>query len=157
MNSAHLHLLLTHAPIFGTLAGLFLLLFGAARKSEQVKRLGLLFFIMTAAVTLPTYLTGAPSAQQLKSAFPTMPLEIAEQHEEVAILALVAVLFLGVLALAGSFLFQKAKNIPGWFTATVVALAIVSMVSLAWTATLGGKVRHTEIRNEAPPPPQEGH
>jgi DNA processing protein len=39
MNAAHFHLLLTHAPVFGTLFALFLLLFGVMRKNEDLKRI----------------------------------------------------------------------------------------------------------------------
>jgi len=157
MNSAHLHLMLTHVPVFGTLFGLALLLLGMARKSEDVKRLSLLVFMITGILALPTYLTGAPAENQLRNLFPTTPLETAEQHEEVAILALVAVLFVGMLALAGSVIFQKGKLLPGWFTKLVLVLAIISTAALAWTANLGGKVRHTEIRHQEPAAAPSGH
>lgn len=157
MNSAHLHLMLTHAPVFGTIFGLALLLLGVVRKSEDIKRLSLLVFIITGILALPTYLTGEPAEKQLKALFPTTPLETAEQHEEIAILALVAVMFVGVLALAGSIIFQKGKTLPGWFTNLVLVLAIISTATLAWTANLGGKVRHTEIRYETPSSAPAGH
>src|SRR5690242_3661771 len=115
MNAAHFHLFLTHAPVFGTLFGLFLLLFGALRKNDDLKRLAFWVLIITGLLVIPTYLTGTPARLHVKNLMPTMPMEKADQHEEIAMLSLVAVLFVGVLALAGVFIFQKSKAVPCWF------------------------------------------
>lgn len=157
MNAAHLHLFLTHAPIFGVLFGILLLLLGWLRKSEELKRLSLWFFVLAAVLVIPTYLTGAPANKYLKNLMPTTPMETADQHEEIAMIALVAVLFVGLLALTGAFMFNKGKNIPNWFSGLIIALALISTASLAWTSNLGGKIRHTEIRNETPASAPAGH
>jgi hypothetical protein len=157
MNAAHLHLFLTHAPIFGTLFGVLILLLGAVRKSDELKRLGLWLFILTALLVLPTYLTGSPASGQMKKMMPTMPMETADQHEEIAIVALVAVLFVGILSIAGVVIFSKSKAIPGWFIGLVLAMALLSTGALAWTANLGGKIRHTEIRAMEPLSPASMH
>jgi hypothetical protein len=157
MNAAHFHLFLTHVPVFGTLFGIFLLLFGGLRKNEELKRLGLWVLIVTGLLVLPTYLTGSPANRYVKDLMPTMPMETADQHEEIAILALVAVLFVGILSVAGVVIFQKGKIIPGWFISLMLAIALISTAALTWTANLGGKVRHTEIRAQDPLAPTSAH
>ncbi len=157
MNAAHLHLFFTHAPFAGVVFGILLLLLGLFRKSEELKRVSLWLFILSALLVLPTYLTGAPANNYMRKLMPTMPMETADQHEEIAILALVAVLFVGLLALAGSVMFTKEKNIPRWFVGVLLTVAIISTAALAWTANLGGKVRHTEIRSPSPAEAPGGH
>jgi hypothetical protein len=58
---------------------------------------------------------------------------------------------LGVAALVGLLLYRRGKRAPGWFTATALMLALVTAGLLMWTASLGGRIRHTEI---APAPDQ---
>jgi di/tricarboxylate transporter len=150
MNPAHLHILLTHAPFFATLFGIFLLLFGLVRKSEELKRIGLWVFALAAIITIPTYLTGTPANEFMKKLMPTMPLQHADQHEEIALIAMVAVIFLGVLALVGAVIFKKSQGLPNWFAGVLLAIALLSSSALAWAGNLGGKIRHTEIRQETP-------
>jgi hypothetical protein len=146
MNSAHLHLITTHVPVFGTLLGFGLLLLGLLKKSEELKRTSLLVFVLSAVLTVPTYLSGSPAAEQMKTVMPGMSMEPGEQHAEIAILALAGSLILGVASLAGLIMFRRGRNLSGGFLMLSVVLGLVVCALMAWTANLGGKVRHTEIR-----------
>ena len=146
MNPAHWHLILTHAPVFGTLCALLFLLTGIFQKNEALKRIGFWLLVFTAVLVLPTYLTGSPASTYMKRIMPTKPMDVADQHEEIAILALVAVLFTGVLSLTGLIIFKKGKALAGWMVGLVLVLSLISVAALGWTANLGGKISHTEIR-----------
>jgi len=48
MNSAHLHLIITHLPVIGSILGAFVLGYGAWCKSSQAKNAAYLIFIISA-------------------------------------------------------------------------------------------------------------
>jgi len=147
MNSAHLHLITTHVPVYGTILGWALLLVGLLKKSEELRRTSLWVFVFSALLVVPTYLSGPAAADQMKTVMPGMSLEPGEQHAEVAVLALVGSLILGAMALAGLLGFRKRPLLPGWFVALAALLGLLVCGLMGWTANLGGKVRHTEIRS----------
>jgi hypothetical protein len=49
---------LNHIPVIGIPTGAALLIYGLLRRSEEVKRVSLLVFVVVAIITLPTYLAG---------------------------------------------------------------------------------------------------
>ena len=146
MNPAHLHLITTHLPVMGTFFGLCLLLFALLRKSGKLKSVALLVFVVTALLTLPVYLSGSPASDLLRRLMPGMTMDAGDQHAEMAILALVGSLALGVVSLVGLILFRKGRTPPAGFLVFVLLLAVLSGGLLSWTANLGGRIRHLEIR-----------
>ena len=56
MNWAHVHLLINHIPVLGTLFGTLLLVFGIVKKNEEIKRVSLGIFVIIAVAALPVYL-----------------------------------------------------------------------------------------------------
>ncbi len=144
MNLTHLHLMLTHVPVLGAAFGLALFAFALWRKSEELKKAALGTFLVAALLAVPVYLTGEPAEDAAKS-FPGVTKMTIEEHEEAASVAFTSIVVLGVAALAGLLLFRRGK-VPSWFSATILAAAFIVSGLLMWTANLGGKVRHTEIR-----------
>jgi uncharacterized membrane protein len=145
MNPAHVHLLLNHIPVIGIFFGLLLLVVGMAKKSEDLKKMSFVIFVLVALIAIPTYLTGAP-AEEIVEHLPGVSEEMIEEHEEAALTSLVAMEVLGVIALAGFFLFRRPRSAPRWFTTALFVLSIIVGGSMAWTANLGGQIRHTETR-----------
>jgi hypothetical protein len=130
----------------GTFFGLCLLLFALLRKSEELKRVALLVFVVTALVALPAYLSGSSASDLLKRLMPGMTMDAGDQHAEIAILALVGSLVLGAVSLVGLILFRKGRRLPAGFLTFVLLLAVFTCGLLGWTANLGMKIRHIEIR-----------
>jgi hypothetical protein len=52
-----------------------------------------------------------------------------------------------LVALAGLLIYRKAHRAPGWFSAVALLLAVITTATMVWTASLGGKIRHTEIQD----------
>ena len=146
MNPAHLHLITTHVPVMGTVFGLCLLLLALLRKSEELKRVALLVFVVAALLALPAYLSGPSAADLLRRLMPGMTSDAGDQHVEIAILALAGSLALGAVSLLGLILFRKGRSLSASFLVLVLLLAVLSCGLLSWTANLGGKIRHLEIR-----------
>jgi hypothetical protein len=145
MNAAHWHLVLTHVPVIGTLFALLALAASLVMKNEGAKRLSLGALVVVALLALPAYFTGEP-AEEVVERLPGVSERVIDQHEDAARLALAAVGVAGAAALAGLLLSLRASRVPTWFVTAILLLALVSGILMAWTANLGGQIRHTEIR-----------
>ena len=151
MNAAHFHLLLNHIPVVGTFFALLLLAGAVARRSEELKKAALWALVVVAAFAVPTYLTGEP-AEMVVMDLPDVTEAVVDQHQDAAKIALALVLAGGVAALAG-LVVLRAKAVPHWFAVALLAWSVAAMGVLGWTANLGGKIRHTELRGTAPATP----
>lgn len=148
MNMAHLHLILNHLPIFGTLFGLALLAIGLLRNSEELKRIGLIVFILMALAVVPTFLTGEPAEEHVKN-LPDVSEAYIETHEAEAKVSLAMTLLLGVISGAALILSIRRARAAVWMTPAALATAVLVSGSLIYTASLGGQIRHSEIRGGA--------
>ncbi len=147
MNTVHLHLMLTHVPVLGTVFALLLLGLGLVRRSEELKKSALWAFALFAAFAIPVFLTGEP-AEEVAERLPGVSKAAIETHEDTAKIAFGLVLSLGVIALGG-LAFLRKRQMPKWFAVSLFAWAVATSGLLAWAANLGGKVRHTEIVTRA--------
>ena len=143
MTTVHVHLMLTHVPVLGTVFALGLLTVGLLRRSDELKKMALWAFAVSAAFAIPVFLTGEPAEDAVKRLSGVSKAAI-ETHEDAAKVAFGVVLALGALALGGLALLRR-RSVPQWFAVSMLGLSLVSGGLLAWTADLGGKVRHTEI------------
>ena len=155
LSATHLHLMLNHVPVLGTIFVLILLLWGLARRSREITSLGLLFTVILALVTIPVYLTGEPTEHQQRRAT-WFDKDRAHEHEEKAERGLIAVLATVVVALGALFLRRGGRPGVGAVTALATAGVAVSAVLFALAALEGGEIHHEELRpgavNVAEPP-----
>lgn len=145
MSATHIHLILNHVPVFGSIVGLALLGLSGWRKSDELKRVAFGFFVAVAILSAPVYLTGEPAEDSVKG-LPGVSEAIVEKHEEAAAIAFTGVVILGVVGAVGLVLSRSGKTAPAWFGSTALAAAVAVSMLVGWTAHLGGQVRHTEIR-----------
>jgi hypothetical protein len=125
------------------LAGILLL--GAAYfyRSSPVGRVGLAALVLSALLVIPTYLTGEGAEQPIERV-PGVVEERVDHHAEVAVFGLASTLAVGAIALGTLYYFRR-RALPRAFTMVLMLLAFVPFGALAWTAYVGGKIRHTEI------------
>ena len=145
MTATHLHLLLNHVPVFGSVVGLVLLAMALWRKSEELKKTAFGFFAAVALLAVPVYLTGEPAEDTVKP-LPGVSKAVVEQHEEAAGVAFAGVVVMGVAGLAGLIASRGGKIAPAWFVSAMLGASVIVATLVGWTAHLGGQVRHTEIR-----------
>ncbi len=147
MNLAHVHLILNHLPVVGIPLALAFLLYGRLRKDSVTQRFALLVLFATAAVVVPVYLTGEP-AEKTVERLAGIPETLIEAHEEAALASMI----LTVIAGSGAFAALLLARREGMYRVAVLGtmvLATIAAGSLAYTANLGGNIRHSEIRTAA--------
>lgn len=149
MNPAHLHLLISHFPVIGVVIGLALLTVAIVRRSDELARVTFWLFALLGAASVVVYLTGE-QAEEAVERLAGVTEALIEPHEEAALVATIAMGAAGALALLAAFVFRR-KAIPRLIVGGGLVVALVNVGLMAWTANLGGQIRHTEIRAGAVP------
>lgn len=147
MNYAHLHLMLNHIPVIGTGLVVLLLFIAFYRKSREMLTVSLIVLVLIALATIPAYLTGEP-AEELVEDSPGVSEQLIEQHEEMAEKAFIFVEVTGGLALISLLGLRYNEKYGKRLAVLTLMTLIISSGIMAWTANLGGKIRHTEIRSD---------
>lgn len=145
MNLAHIHLILNHIPVVGIPVALAFLVYGIYIKNQPSQRFALLVLIGLAAVVLPVYFTGEP-AEEVVEHLPGVAESFIEAHEDAAMVSLVLTMMTGAAAFI-ALLFKNDPKKSRLLNFGVIGVASFAMISLLYTANLGGKVRHTELRS----------
>ena len=144
MDQTHLHLLITHLPIFGSILGAIVLVHALLVKSESIKIAAYDIFIISAIGAGIAYVTGE-AAEETAERIQGVAENMIEQHEDFAIYALVSLITLGVISLIGYFLAVRKTGFSKTFAVVVLFVGLISFGLVAWTGYLGGQIRHTEI------------
>ncbi len=146
MNQAHLHLLLNHIPILGTLFALLVLAAGMLFRSQPVERAGLVSLVLVALAAIPAYRSGH-EAEDTVEKIVGISKHYLEEHEELAEKAIWLLEATGVLALA-ALAWSFFRSTPGRLIRGItLAAALVTFGVMVQVGQHGGKIRHSEIRN----------
>lgn len=141
MNGLHIHLMVNHFPVVGSVAalGLMALVF----RWPSLRRAALAAAVLAGLSAAPAFLSGEPAEEAVESAA-VEPL--IEAHEEAAEAALVAALLAAALAAGGLTAFRFRGEVPRWVV-SVVGVALLVQTALMWNAArLGGQIAHAELR-----------
>jgi uncharacterized membrane protein len=155
VNLAHLHLLLNHFPIIGTIVGLGLFLISLFGKNDDLKRAGLLTLAVMALLSLPTFFSGI-GAQGAIQQLPGVSDALIDRHEGAAILALFFMEITGALSLIGLWQSHKFSRPAPWNVMAVLLLSLITVGLMARVGTTGGDIRHPEIWASSNPAQNEG-
>jgi len=145
MSPVHLHLLLNHVPVIGLLFVLLVLGVAFWRRNSETGKLGMAMLAGIAVVTAVVFLTGEPAEEAVEN-LAGVSEAVIHEHEEAADAALIATSVAGVTAL-GLLLLYRRRELPRWAVGGTLAIVLVVSGQMAWTANLGGEIRHSEIRN----------
>ena len=147
MDATHVHLLINHLPVIGSFLGGFVLLYRILSDSAQTRNAAYFILIIAAIGGGIAYLTGE-DAEHVAEKLPGVTKELIHDHEEMAEKAIIGIIVLGLGAIAGLFLNRRPSGSKG-FAWIVFVLALVTFGVGAYTAYIGGSIRHTEIRSGA--------
>ena len=147
MTGVQLHLVLNHLPVFGILFGFVVLALGVWRRNESWTRLALGVLVVVAITAALAMMTGE-GAEEAVEHLPGVSESIIHEHEEAAELTAFITYALGAGALVGLWVFRR-RAIPRVLSAMALVFTMVTTGFVAYTAHLGGQIRHTEIREAA--------
>lgn len=147
MNSSQIHLALTHLPVVLSLAGMIILIVSYFNKNQTVRKVGFYVLIFAGLSALPVFFSGE-GAEELVEEIPGVSEPLIEQHEDVAMYSLYAVLAAGLLSLISLFRFSFQK-LGSSVRVLALALSVIATGLMIQTAHLGGQIRHSEIREGA--------
>ena len=148
MNQTHIHLLITHLPIFGSILGALVLAHGLWTKSNQTKIAAYNLLIISAIGAGIAYLTGEAAEETVENIQGVAEVTI-KQHEEFALYALISLIILGVISILGLFLTIRKSLLTKKVAFIAFFISLISFGLVARTGYLGGQIRHTEITNGA--------
>jgi len=142
-NSAHLHLLLNHLPIFLPLFGLIILVIGIIFKSEIVKRVSLAMFVFTGIFAFAAFSTGEGAEEIVEGM--NRSHDLIHEHEEVAetfaLLAYVLAVF-SIVAFWFNWKKHPFKEISMYIVLAISCLVIYFSFPVGKT---GGEISHPEV------------
>jgi uncharacterized membrane protein len=146
MDGTHLHLILNHFPIIGTIIATGVMAYGYFTQSDATKKAALITWVAMALVAIPVFLTGEPAEESVEGLAGVSEAIIGE-HEEAAELAIWVMEALGLLSLVTLFIGFKNEKTKKMLTGAAFVLSLATFGLMAYTGYLGGQIRHSEIRS----------
>ncbi|HQE33804.1 MAG TPA: hypothetical protein PLO52_01565 [Flavobacterium alvei] len=145
MNDAHLHMVVNHFPIIGTILGLGILIASIVFKNNSVKNTAYVLFIVAALFAAFSMATGE-GAEEMVEDMPNIGKHIIHEHEEMAEKMALVLYVLGIISLAGLYLNYKNHAKAKLVSFIALTVAFIGVFLAQQTGTTGGEIRHTEIR-----------
>src|SRR5215831_18224247 len=132
MDFPHLHMLLNHFPIIGTIVATGLFLVSLLMKAEDVRRGSLIVFVAIALLTIPAFMTGVGAHEKIVNN-PGISNALILRHEGAAELAIWFMEITGIISVVA--LWQSPGRARP--AATTVAILIFSSATVALMARTG--------------------
>lgn len=157
VDAAHLHLLLNHFPVIGTVFGILTLIAGLLLRNDGVKSAAFGIFVFTALISVPAFLSGEPAEEAIEH-LAGIDENYIEKHEELAGVAIWFVAAVGVLSLIALVMRIRGGRYVKPLSYLTLLISLVTFGMMARVNNSGGEIRHPEIRSgtlTASPPAQE--
>lgn len=148
MDNTHLHLILNHFPILGTLFALCILGWGILRKNTSLESAGFVTLIIISLLTIPVFLTGKEAHEPLDQV-PGVSDQYLEEHEELAKKAIWLMFATGAMSLITMIVSKGGKSRKVILNVITLLLAAGSLGIMTVVGNYGGKIRHSELRDDA--------
>jgi hypothetical protein len=146
-----MHLLMNQLPVAGAALGAFILAWGVTHHDERLERASLVVFVVAALATTAAFLTGERAAEERMAA---VAWSAVERHHHWARLATIALLALGCASLLTLAAFRR-KALPRWLPVLLLAMALVPVGALVWTANRGARIHPHREAPTTPPRAEE--
>jgi uncharacterized membrane protein len=141
----HVHLLLNHVPTIGTVIGLGLLVMAYLRRSEHLRHVSFELLFLIALATLPAYVSGL-AAQGVLMQRDDVSLEAITAHHDRALVAFIVIELIGFVSWLALWQYRRRGQTAAWIAPAVLVLGVLTMVFVTTAATIGGEIRHPEIK-----------
>lgn len=144
MNSAHWHLVLNHAPLFGLIAAILLLTWGLVSGSRDMRIASYVAFVATAVAAIAVYITGN-GAEEIVEDLPGVTKAAIERHQDAATFAVIGIALAGIASVGALVTEQSRGAARNVVVSLLFAVSLGALVVVSYTANLGGLIHHTEI------------
>ena len=148
MNDAHLHMVVNHFPIIGTIFGFGILIVGLVLKNKVLINTSYVLFAVTAVFSAVSMGTGE-GAEELVEDIPNIGKQIIREHEELSEKLALILYVLGTLSLIGLYLNFKNNGKAKLLSFLILGISTAGLFLVQKVGTSGGEIRHTEIRANA--------
>lgn len=145
MDAVHIHLIVNHIPVLGSIFGFLLLLVGIIQKNNSYSRVAIAVLIISGIFAVVALQSGE-GAEEAVEGLPGVTEGLIHEHEEAAEGAMWISVVTGLLAIGGLFLEKMRPEKLRSFLIVVLIGSAVASGYMGYTAYLGGQIRHTEIR-----------
>lgn len=142
MNYAHLHLVVNHAPLFGLVFGFCLLMYYVRKRTEEVARIAMYTFILSALAGIVTIISGENAEHTIEN-IKGINKVIVEEHEKIGKIANLFSVITG--AGAFSWFFLKNEYSKRYVAIGLTAVCLMGIGFMSKAANIGGQIRHGEI------------
>ena len=146
MNMAHIHLLVNHFPIIGSIFISIMFLIALIFKNVFLQKLSLWFLVVVALFTAVAYISG-DGAKSILENVTRVPEGVMHDHESMARVGLILMFFAGAVSLFGVIFYSRKSTLPRYLQIIVMAILVVSVIVFIYVGYLGGQVSHPEIRS----------
>jgi hypothetical protein len=144
MNASHIHLLLNHFPIVGTLIGSAILLYSIIKKQSIGKATAAIIIIIMAVIAIPVLLTGEPAEENIKH-LEGISKALIHNHEEASEKAFWLMEITALISLSALLLYKIKSAFASKAFVIAFAFSVITFFAMAWAGNLGGKIRHPEV------------
>lgn len=151
MNAAHIHLVVNHLPVMGLLFGAGFLVVGLLSKKDLLIKSAFVLFIIAAIGAVITFFSGE-GAEEVIEHLPGVDGALIHTHEEAGETALIGMIGMGLLAIGGLWVYRFMNRIRITAAVLIFLASVLALGWLAYTANLGGDIRHPEVRKDFVPP-----
>ena len=144
MTLSHLHLVLNHIPVIGSVVAFGLMLLALLRRSADLRRAALEVIVLVGLISLPAYLSGA-GAQLDVSKSAGVAVTMVRAHHDAALLGSGFMLLTVMVAWVGLWQTRRRARPARGVLGTVLLLTIITLALMGRAANLGGQIRHPEV------------
>jgi hypothetical protein len=148
MNDAHLHLILNHFPIIGSIVGTLVLGIGFLLSIRLVRKTGIYILLGAALFAFPSNFTGE-GAEEIVEELPGISHKIIHEHEELAEGFLWIMIGLGILCLVSLILDYLKHKLAQTVSLLTLIVACIAVFYGAQVGLSGGEIRHPEMKDTA--------
>ncbi len=161
MPANHLHLIINHVPVIGSMFAMVVLAVGVLSGKVNVLKIALWSFVAVGLAAAAAYLTGEPAEHAIEGLYGVSE-TMLEAHEDLAMWALLLAGATGLVAVVGLLRYRLKKSVSSSLLILLIITGILTSAVMGWTALEGGKIRRPELRetasielNQAPATPAE--
>ena len=147
MNPAHLHLIVNHIPIFTTVIGIFILIWGMYKSNATVRNIAFVLFIFGAIGSYVAVETGE-SAEDIVEEVATVSHDTIHDHEEAAEISMWFAIVLGLLSIGALASKKLDLRFETGLHIVILVTALITAGILMYVAYEGGEIMHQEADTE---------